>query len=488
MITWMQRHRKYLIITIWISTIAFVGAGFVGWGQYNYGDKAGAVAKVGEIEITRGELQQSYSSLYAQYNQMFQGDFDEEKAKSFGLEKQALNQLTNQALILNLALSYNLAISDQEVLAELKTQKYFFKDGYFDKEIYKSALSRSNISMKDYEADLKKQLLIQKTLKLLPIKINDNEKKILNTIINIADRVEYKILSEDSINIDTSDKSLKPFWETSKQNFMTDIAYELKVIKQEPIIKEYTDSKIKEYYTDNKNHFKDNDGKIIIFKNAKEDVIAELNAKATKDIALRTYINYKKGKLSKDVKIDKITISDSNNPFNAKALEKISGLKIISPYLKPILVGDTYYIFELVKIYPSVPKSFEEAKKSLIPLFIAEQKRVKLLEMAKSSVETFRGKLSDFITNSDINAIPELNSADTNDFLAKLFVQDNKKGYITLNSGNIVLFNIMEQKLLNKQNKNQEDSIFKLKNTMFNEGLIKNLKSKYKTEIFIQGL
>ncbi len=32
MITWMQRHKKWLVITIWISTIAFVGAGFVGWG------------------------------------------------------------------------------------------------------------------------------------------------------------------------------------------------------------------------------------------------------------------------------------------------------------------------------------------------------------------------------------------------------------------------------------------------------------------------
>ena len=123
--------------TIWISTIAFVGAGFVGWGQYNYGDKAGSVAKVGNVEITMGELQKTYSSLYGQYNKMFQGNFDEEKAKSFGLQAQALQQLTNQALILNLAYSYDLQISNKEILTELKTQEYFFKDGIFNKEIYK---------------------------------------------------------------------------------------------------------------------------------------------------------------------------------------------------------------------------------------------------------------------------------------------------------------------------------------------------------------
>ena len=162
MITWMQRHKKYLIVTIWISTIAFVGAGFVGWGQYSYGDKAGAIAKVGSVEITMGELQKSYSNLYNQYSQMFQGEFDEEKAKSFGLKSQALQFLTQQALVLNLAKSYDLQVSDAELLDEIKKQEFFHKDGVFDKEIYKQVLSRNNLSVKEYEADVKKELLIKR--------------------------------------------------------------------------------------------------------------------------------------------------------------------------------------------------------------------------------------------------------------------------------------------------------------------------------------
>lgn len=155
MITWMQRHKKWLIITIWISTIAFVGAGFVGWGQYSYGDKAGAVAKVGDVEISRGELQKGYSNLYMQYNQMFQGNFDEEQAKQFGLQKQALQQLIQQALIINLAHSYDLSVSDAEVVEALQKQEYFFKDGVFDKETYRSVLAQSRLTTKEYEADLK---------------------------------------------------------------------------------------------------------------------------------------------------------------------------------------------------------------------------------------------------------------------------------------------------------------------------------------------
>ena len=52
MITWMQRHKKWLVITIWISTIAFVGAGFVGWGSYEYGKQGGVVAVVGDREVS----------------------------------------------------------------------------------------------------------------------------------------------------------------------------------------------------------------------------------------------------------------------------------------------------------------------------------------------------------------------------------------------------------------------------------------------------
>jgi len=71
MITWMQRHKKWLVITIWISTIAFVGAGFVGWGSYEYGKQGGAVAVVGDREVSVEEYQQEYSNLYDQYSRMF---------------------------------------------------------------------------------------------------------------------------------------------------------------------------------------------------------------------------------------------------------------------------------------------------------------------------------------------------------------------------------------------------------------------------------
>ena len=486
MITWMQRHKKYLIITIWISTIAFVGAGFVGWGQYSYGDKAGAVAKVGNIEITMGELQKSYSRLYAQYNQVFQGNFDEEKAKSFGLQSQALDQLTNQALILNLAASYDLRISDVELLADLMAQEAFLQNGKFNKDIYRETLSRNNLTTKEYEQDIKKQLLIQKVLKLLPVETSTSEARILNTHNNIADKIQYKVIDDTNISITTLDTELKLYWETKQQQFMNEVSYELKYIKQEKVTQEHSKEDINIYYTENKNHFKNDEAKVMSLEDSRSLVIDQLDAKATKEIALRNYIAYKKRKLSDDIEVKTAIISQTNNQFTQVVLDKVEELSITSPFLKPIEIDGEYFTFELVKINPSTVKTFEEAKEALIPMYTADKKREKLFELVKNSLDSFKGTQTDFITNADADKITELSVEEANEFLMQLFTSNTKKGSISLQNGKVVLYNILEQKMLENTNESVE-SIANLKSTIFSSGLIKILNTKYKTDIFIQG-
>ncbi len=488
MITWMQRHKKYLIITIWISTIAFVGAGFVGWGQYSYGDKAKGVAKVGNIEITMAELQKGYSRLYSQYNQMFQGNFDEEKAKQFGLEKQALQQLIQQTLILNLADSYDLEVSDAELLTELKAQEAFFDNGVFNKEIYKQVLSRNNMSIKEYEADVKNALLVQKTLALLPVEASTNESNILNTTMQIADKINYKVISDKDIVVDTSDAAVKPFWETASQKFMTEVSYELNYIKQAKIMDTHEEAKISKYYQENKNRFKDSDGKILSLENAKEMVVEKLNEKATKDRALRAYIAYKKDKLGDDVLIQNTIISKYTNPYSAEVLEKVAKLSLSSPYMKPALINGEYFTFKLTKVNPSKAKSYEEAKTEVMFLYTTQAKKSKLLELANNSIKSFSGETTDFITAMNVNEIKNLETDEAGEFLEKLFASKEKRSFIVLNSGKIILYDILEQKLLDNSNTDQSNLVMKLKSAMFNEGLIKSLQNKYKTEIFIQGL
>ena len=96
MITWMQRHKKYLVVTIWISTIAFVGAGFVGWGAYDLNkDRAASVAKVGHRSISVQEFQSAYANHFAMYNNLLGGKLTQEQAEQMGLDKMVMNTLVN---------------------------------------------------------------------------------------------------------------------------------------------------------------------------------------------------------------------------------------------------------------------------------------------------------------------------------------------------------------------------------------------------------
>ncbi len=489
MITWMQRHKKWLIITIWISTISFIGSGVVmNWDDFGKGGSNGAVAKVGDVEISGGELNREYSKLYMQYSQLFQGQFDTQKAKEFGLEAQALKKLEVDALILNLAKLYDLQVTDVELFNEIKKQPYFAgEDGYFSKEVYKQVLSKNRLSVKEYEQDLRKELLKRKTLLLLAVKDSEAEKDVVKTVLSIADKIEYKVLDAEDVKVDSSDKVLKPFWEKQKQNFKTETTYELEYIVQPSSTKTFSEAEISKYYNENRRHFLDDENKILPLEKAKDLVVAELQNKETKNLAKRTYIYYKKGKKI-DMTPSKTVISNTNNPYSEDIFAKISKTTLSSPFIKPVLFDGKYIIFKLVKITPSRVKTYEEAKPEVLALFLVDAKQKQLLKKAQESVKTFKGDVTDFITRVDSSKVTLLNNQDAEIFLARLFQSKDKESFIDLQNGKIVLYRILEQKLLDNPNSDMNYSLIKYKSAIFEQALLKALQDKYKTEIYIKGL
>ena len=488
MISWMQRHRKYLVVTIWISTIAFIGAGFVGWGQYSYGQKATSVAKVGDIEISGRELQNSYSNLYNQYNQIFQGNFDQAQAKSFGLEKMALKQLIDQALVLNLAKEYGLLVSDAELLEAVSSQKAFHKNGAFDKETYQQVLKQNSLNIKDYESDVRKSLLIQKTLALFPQEVYPIEEQTLAALNNIADKVSYKVLTTDMITLNPDDAALKSFWEARKQNYLNPPRYELAVVTQEAISEPADDTALKEYYTANRSTFTDAEGKILEFDAAKAAVQQAMDDKATHKAALKQYIAFKKEQLEAGSAVETLKVTEANNPFGPEIFTEITQLSEAEPFLKPRKIGSVYKTVKLVAATAAEPQSFEEAKEAVRADYVVEEKTAKLTELAKSSMETFSGETTPFITRTYAQNLGSLNAAETKQFVNGLFAQQTKRGYITLDNTKVVLFHILEQKLLKTPQTDLKQGTMRLKSSLLDRGLLKMLQNKYPAEIYIEGI
>jgi peptidyl-prolyl cis-trans isomerase D len=488
MITWMQRHRKYLVITIWISTIAFIGAGFVGWGQYSYGNKSGAVAKVGNVSITAGELQRSYSNIFNQYNQLFQGKFDEKQAKQFGLQRQALHQLVNQALVLNLAASYGLIVTDTELLNVIKSQPSFAKDGTFSKSIYEEALKQNHLTIKEYEELMRKDLLIQKTLYLLASGNKAIEQKSLGSALGVSDKINYKLLTPAMISLTANDTELKAFWEKHQKEFKTEPSYDIAYVTQTHQSVSASDKEISDYYDMNRQMLKDNTGKVLSLADAKGQILAALSDKATEKESLRLYIDYKKGALKSGTVPQKATITASTSPFDAELTKEVMGLNDQKQFLKPRKSGNNYIIVKLEKINPARTKTFEEAKTDVSALYLGEAKKTKLQELAQNSYKTFTGTTSDFITHTDGAKLAGLSSTEGSEFLTKLFTSKQKQGFVTLESGNVIIYNVLEQKLLQDKTIADEKTVLKLKGSLLDQGLIKALESKYPVEIYVEGI
>ncbi|MBN2894949.1 MAG: SurA N-terminal domain-containing protein [Campylobacterales bacterium] len=484
----MQRHRKYLVVTIWISTIAFVGAGFVGWGQYSYGDKASAIARVGSIPITERNFQQAYGRLYAQYNQLFQGNFDDTRAKEFGLQQQALRSLIDAALILNLAKSLDLSVSDRELFDLLKTQSYFFKDGSFDKETYANVLRQNSMSIQEYEEDMRQSLLIQKIINLLSTKPTSLENTALDVGAKIADRISYSVLDPLYITVAPSEEEIKKYWEERQFTYMTLPTYTLEVLTI-PIAKgAHTDEEIAEHHETNKLSFADSEGKLLALDQAKAAVMSALDDKAANKAALKAYIEFKKGNTLEGLNASRIQIDEQNHSFDTALYEELSALTLQDPYLKPRKVGDTYQVFKLSAYEASKPKSFEDARTEVLAEYTAQQKQYKLLQEAQSKLANFEGKTTDFLTQDDISKIELLETPEASDFLAKMFVSKNKRGFVELASGKVVLYAILEQKMLDNNITVSGQDAAGIKSMLLDRGLVQTLEKKFPTEIYVKGL
>jgi len=485
MISWMQRKRKYLIITIWVSTIAFIGAGFVGWGSYDYGSKAASVARVGETDVKMKDLQSTYSALYSQYSQYFQGKFDKKMAKQLGLEQQAMKQVVQQAMLINFAKDMDLAVTDDEILNAIYTSAAFFKDGKFDKDTYVNALKGARLSTVDYEESMRKEMLIKKLFTLLSPSVSDFEKQTLRNAFFVADKIEYKILNSADMQVAKSEEEVKKFHELHKSEYMTQKLYEVELLWHDMKVDEYSDDELKSFYEEETFNYRAEDGSILSFEDAKDDVVNAYRAKKSKKSALLEYIEFKKGKLNRSGELH--TLQHINMQLNSEIMSELDGMNN-GDILKPKLSGDKFVTVKLINIVLPRVMTFEEASSEVGAQYMLQAKKDALKKQAQSELNSFKGSVSEFITRQESGAVDGLDSAEASEFLNKLFTQQTRRGIVELNQ-KVILYYILEQKLLERGQEDEtemlvEQSAQRLKQSLFDNGLFKLLEVRYPVEVF----
>ena len=486
MISWMQKHRKYLVITIWISTIAFVGAGFVGWGSFDYGSMSGDVAKVGKVKVSKEDYSALYGNMYNYYSKVTGGKLDEATLKQLNLENTVLQTLINQALLQNFAEENEMRVSDEEVAAKIASMEPFQKNGKFDKEQYIMALKNAGLAVADFERGLKKELLIEKAASMLAPRVSKNETAALAGSILSSDRIGVKILNGESFIKDVSEAEVKAFWEKNKKNFKTEPSFDLEVIDVASIAIAVSDEDIKKEYAENGSLYH-KDGKKMSFEEAKEFVAKNAKIKAAKKEALKKYVDLKdakvKGRAMNDVKL-------STTPMPSQVASEL--VKTAKPTtLKPIQVGESFFVVKVSKVVPSKEMDFAEASKvAKIALQRENASALMKAEGEKLLKSGFEAKDVGFISKNGKNVISGLNEMESMEVAGNVFRSKNIQDSVTLGS-KIVLYKVLEQKISDTNGTINDEMVYNkallnIKAALVNQNVLEYLKSKYEMKLYIK--
>ena len=477
MIEWMQTHRKWLVVTIWIATIAFIGAGFVGWGQFQLSRKESVVAQVKDTEVTIKDWQRNYNLIYNEVNQQLNGNLDEATAKKLGLKKIALQRAIKGAILIQFAKDLGLYVTDEDVAKEILK---IFKT----KQNYLTSLKRNNLTPKDFEDGLKKEILVQKLLNALHIKAPQTEIISTGDALYNKDYLAIKIINKKDLNVTITQKEIKEFWEKHKNKFKTPEKYVI-AIKTIPLNENVNTEKLKEFYNQNKNNYKDSKGEILSFEKAKEKLKIDYLAKIKKKEA---FLTYKKLKEEKNPKTITLTLQNDKLP-----IDKMQKL-IENGYLKPFIMNKEYVVAKLIKKIPPQVMSFKEAKKIVEQIVKNIKLNEKLVEISKKYLKNFDGEIIGYVTKYDANKIKSLNPIEATEFLFTLFSSQKPKNFILIPNQNpqkSIIYNIIKQSLPTlKEIELHKDQIAMLVEKNINETLIQDLIAKlsnqYKIEIYVK--
>lgn len=479
MITWMQRHKKYLIVTVWISVIAFVAAGFIGWGAYDFNlVRSSSVAKVGERTVSKQLFLRAYGNYFNDYSvRNFNGELTEKQAEEIGLKDAVLESLINEALILNFADELGIAALDSDVVEFITADENFYdNNGTFSKEVYRNVLRQSGLKPADYEEMLKKGILLNKLYAIIMnFPVNEVEKEILGAAMFMEDRLSVATVTVEDSEIKISENETKSYWDISKNNFLTEKIYNFESLFVPISNDKLNEDDIKAHYEETK-YFYMEDG-IVDYETAKKDVEKALKFENAKKEANKISIALRKGNITAD---KNITVKESSGEYNTTFFLTLKE----GETLQPIQKDNGWEVLKLTSIVLPVPKAYEEAKPQILEILKAN-KRVELLaQKSQERLKLFKGKDLGFVArDSNVTGLTPQQSAQ---LINNVFSSKERNGYVILGD-KAYLYNITEQKLpsgdkLKENDLNLDNAMRRIRQNEIQQKLIDTLRAKYKIE------
>ena len=300
----------------------------------------------------------------------------------------------------------------------------------------------------------------------------------------MEDRLSIAAVTLDANEVTVNEEAIKAYWDKNKSNYLTKKSYTLEVLNLPASQTKFDDKTLEDFYAQEKHNYTHPDGKLMSFEEAKTKVATDLRLKNDKKSSLESFLAFKKGE---------VNASETKVIFDDDTLYPLDKIQIASrdEVLKPVILKDNYVIIKLKEIKFPEPMPYEMAKKDANRDLLEELKSAALEKKATAKLENFTGNDIGFVSRDSVKSIAGLSEAKSAEFLSHVFDNTTKKGYKVID-GKAIVYEVLEQKLLNKDKAKQyvsmiSENVLQVKQAELNQNLIKKLAAAYKVEQYYKG-
>lgn len=259
MLDLIRRKQKTVLVKVvfWTIIAAFVGTIFLVWGKGSREPgQTDAAAKVNGARITFDELRSAYENLRRLYENVYRDRFNAEMEKQLQLDRQALDGLISQTLLLQEADRLDIEVSKQELVDAIAANPAFMVNGQFNREQYLQVLQYERLKPEDFEQSQRRQMLIEKVRERIeqdatvtPEEV-EKEFRQRNEKVNLAFVRLTPALFENKVTV--NDQLLQDYYKAHQEEFRIPEKAALRYVKFDPALYardlELSDEELQDYY------------------------------------------------------------------------------------------------------------------------------------------------------------------------------------------------------------------------------------------------
>jgi len=266
MLKLMRDQFRNLKIILWFVVVVFVLLIFVDWGTGRQRGRGGAnvAAQVGDVLITEAQFLKELRATEERYRQIYGQQFENVR-NQIDFATLTVQNLIDRELLVRQARAMGLAVSDKELLERITSLQVFRReDGSFvGEELYARILRLNNTTPEEFEASLRRDMLIEKLQQAFTAGISvppsEVEREYRKRNESASFEVAFVGIEAVGDEIQVSESEAQGYWEEHRREFERPEQRALQYLLVDDArlrrALTVTDAQIAEYYASHANEF-----------------------------------------------------------------------------------------------------------------------------------------------------------------------------------------------------------------------------------------